>query len=203
MKHLFSQSIRLLVLGTILLLYASCENASEDFRKYDIESGIATYTYGVPSLVNPTNQRIYFSNYGATEYIEFEHMQGRPNFPILKIDSLEYTLVGDSMAITTPRTPTTIFEKLITRKNSKLRFEELTILNRSDTLIMNRPYELIDFEISPGGMKGQAALWKGIPLWASCQWESGLMETLMLTDLDVETAIPVAKRSLMPYMDVE
>lgn len=185
----------------LLIIIASCSSYKSNYKKYDIEKGIITYSLEFPLKEKPIEKRIYFSNYGATEYFEYSNKDNRNLMPIIKIDSLEYTFLTDSLVLSSQRLPISIFEKLTKRKNSKLSNNNLKILKESDTLISNKKCKLIEFKILGTKQNGKAALWKGIPIWVKSQWEEGLYENLELIELDLNSVIPTHKKILMNYVD--
>ena len=152
---------------------------------------------------NLIEQKVYFSNYGSTEFFEFVNEEDFPTFPIFKKDSLEYTFVSDSMTIKSERAPMTIFEKLVLKRDSKLFDKNLLINKKTDTIIFDKKCKLIEFEILETGQNGKAALWKGIPVWVNSQWEKGLYENINLISLDLKSEIPIEKTKIMDYVDTE
>lgn len=140
------------------LLITGCTSDSDPFKKYEIEKGILTYSLAHPLIENPVEKRVYFSNFGATEYFEFVHEESFPTLPILKIDSFEYVFVTDSMAISTPRTPMSIFERLTYQIGLDTAKTDLEISTRSDTVFDGKPCQLLEFTIASTGQHGKAIL---------------------------------------------
>lgn len=182
---------------------ASCSSGRNAFSKYDLEEGIVIYSVQYALQENPVEQKVYFTHFGATEYIDYLNKRQFKVFPILKQDDLQYVFVTDSMTVTSDRNFDFLFEKLIKKKGSALSNDDLVILKKSDTLAYGKKCELIEFKITSTGQKGKAALWKGIPLWANSEIEEGLYESLHLIELDLTSKIPVEKTKLMDYIDKE
>ena len=188
---------------SILLLMFQIPTEENIFRKYDIEKGILKFALNHPLKVKTIEFRVYFTEYGATEYFEYINEEDFPTQSMLKKDSLQYLFVTDSMTVTTNRNFDYIIEKLIKRKDSKLTNDDLILLNRADTLIKNRKCELFDFKLGRTGQIGKAALWKGIPIWVNSQWEKGLVENIEIIEIDLSSDIPIEKTQIMDYVDVE
>ena len=192
--------IKIIILISILI---GCSSSKNEFRKYEIKKGIIKYSYKHPLKNNLIEQKVYFTNYGSTEFFEYVNEEDFPTFSILKKDSLEYTFVTDSMTITSERIPMTIFEKLIFQKDSKLVNKDLIVRKITDTVIFDKNCKLIEFEILKTGQNGKAALWNGIPVWVNSQWEKGLYENINLISLDLKSEIPIEKTKIMDYVDTE
>lgn len=190
-----------IICGVLFFSYSSTSRTS--FQKYDLEKGILTFSYDFPLMKSPIEKKIYFSNYGATEYFEFFNNENSSRLPILKIDNIEHIFIADSMVISKERGFDFIFEKLTKRKKSKLSNDDLDIIKISDTLIYNKDCKLIEFKIKSTKQKGKAALWKGIPIWINSKWEKGLHEDLTLIKIDLESDIPIEKTKVMDYIDME
>jgi len=118
----------------LVVFIFGCSSDRINYQKYDISSGVLTYEVDFPFQKHPIKQRVYFSDYGATEYFEFVNKEEFPTLPILKKDSLEYVFVSDSIAIKNPRTFMHIFEKLTKKSDSYLSNDDLVILSSSDTI---------------------------------------------------------------------
>ncbi|CAL2101366.1 protein of unknown function [Tenacibaculum sp. 190130A14a] len=184
------------------LISCSCSSVKNKYRKYDIEKGILTYSihhYFKDSIL----QKIYFTNYGATEYIEPLRKDNSSILPILKNEKSEYIFVSDSMVISSNRGFDYIYEKLVTNTSSELFNNTLNITHKKDTVVNNKKCDFIHFQISKTGQSGKAILWKGIPIWVISQVEKGLFEKVNLISIDLESDIPMQKRKLMPYVDSE
>lgn len=185
-----------------LMFFYNCSSTKE-YRKYNVEKGIITYSLKHPLKSKPIEQRVYFTNYGSTEYIEFVNKEDFPNLPILKKDSLEYVFVTDTMTIKNTRGFDYIYEKLIKRNNSELSNKELSLAFKSDTLIQNKNCELFNFIINDTKQSGKVALWKGVPIWVNSELEKGIYENVELIELDLTSKIPIEKTKIMDYIDTE
>ena len=185
----------------VLLLLIGCSVKKYNFQKYGIKKGVITYSLEYPLINQPVEQRVYFTDFGATEYIEISQNEEVPR--IIKIDNVEHVFVTDSMTVSKERGFDFIYEKLVKNRKSKLFNKELKILSKSDTIINEKKCELIGFEFHNTGQKGKAALWKGIPLWVNSVWEKGLYENLNLISIDLSSEIPIEKTRIMNYVDVE
>jgi len=186
----------------LVVFIFGCSSDRINYQKYDISSGVLTYEVDFPFQKHPIKQRVYFSDYGATEYFEFVNKEEFPTLPILKKDSLEYVFVSDSIAIKNPRTFMHIFEKLTKKSDSYLSNDDLVILSSSDTIVDQRKCVKIDFKIPSTGQTGKAALYKGIPIWVDSTWQEGVHENLKLIDLNTDSTIPIKKTKLMEYVNV-
>ena len=187
----------------IFICLIGCSVSKKNYKKYDIEKGIITYSLNYPLADEVIKQKIYFTNYGSTEYIESVKKSDSLIMPVFKKDSIEYVYVTDSMTINTNRGFDFIYEKLVQRKKSNLFNEELIILNKSDTIISDKNCELIEFKLSLTGQKGKAALWNGIPIWVNSIWEKGIYENVNLINIDLTSEIPIEKTKIMDYVDTE
>jgi hypothetical protein len=194
--------MRLIVI-TLFIILTSCSSSKDNYRKYNIEKGIITYIIKSPLKDKFIEQKVYFTDYGSTEYIEFVNKEKFPTLPILKKDSLEYIFLTDSMTIKKERGFDFIYEKLIKKNKSKLSNKQLTITKESDTLIHNKKCELFKFRINNTGQKGKVALWQGIPIWINSEWEKGLSENAISVRLDFTSEIPIYKTKIMDYIETE
>lgn len=181
--------MRILLILVVVTL-TSCVSTKKKHKKYAVKKGIITYALKYPLTTDLITQKVYFTNYGATEYIESHSTTNTPTFPILKKDSLEYVFVTDSIYIENERGTDFIFEKLTT---SQLPQNDLTLIKKSDTIIHHKKCNLFDFKFHKTNQKGKVALWKGIPLWVSSKLEEGLSENLTLIELDLKSEIPIEK----------
>ena len=195
--------MRIIIIISLILIQVSCTSSKDNFRKYDVEKGTITYSLKIPLKNNLIEQKVYFTNYGSSEYIEYVNNEDFPTFPIFKKDSLEYVYVTDSMTINKERGFDFIYEKLVGKEKSNLFNKDLIILNKSDTIIDDKNCELIDFKLKQTGQNGKAALWKGIPIWVNSKWEKGLYENINLISLDLKSEIPIEKTKIMDYVDTE
>ena len=195
--------MRIIIIISLILIQVSCTSSQDNFRKYDVEKGTITYSLKIPLKNNLIEQKVYFTNYGSSEYIEYVNNEDFPTFPIFKKDSLEYVYVTDSMTINKERGFDFIYEKLVGKEKSNLFNKDLIILNKSDTIIDDKNCELIDFKLKQTGQNGKAALWKGIPIWVNSKWEKGLYENINLISLDLKSEIPIEKTKIMDYVDTE
>ncbi len=194
--------MRISIIITLLILI-SCSSSKNNFGKYEIEKGTITYSLKTTMTSGSVEQKVYFTNYGSSEYIENVNKQDFPTFPIFKKDSIEYIYVSDSMAINNKRGMDFVYEKLVQKKESNLFNEDLIVTAKSDTIINAKHCKLIHFKLKSTGQKGKAALWKGIPIWVNSKWEKGLYENVTIIKLDLKSKIPVQKTKIMDYVDTE
>ncbi len=185
----------------ILLLLFGCSSAPDPYHKFEIEEAILTYR------MNWTGQSIevktYFSNYGATEYMEFLEPRPENLGDIFKIDSLEHLFVGDSMTVHSSRSYSFLFDSMVFLPESKLNNPHYCIASESDTLIQGYPCRLIHFYKDEFDIRGKVALWKNIPLWGVEFMDAPpkLWESMEMIELDLETEIPEEKKRLMEWVD--
>lgn len=192
-----------IAISIIFISLIGCSISKNNYKKYDIEKGVITYSLDYPNTDEVIEQKVYFTNYGSTEYIEILEKKGFPTMPILKKDSLEYVYVTDSMTMNKERGFDFIYEKLVYRKQSNLFNKELIVFNKLDTIINDKNCELIEFRLSYTGQKGKAALWNGIPIWVNSMWEKGVYENVNLISIDLTSEIPIEKTKIMDYVDNE
>ncbi len=195
--------MRTIIIISLIFILVSCSSSKDSFRKYGLEKGIITYSLKIPLKKNPIEQKVYFTNYGSSEYIEYVNNEDFPTFPIFKKDSLEYVYVTDSMTINKERSFDFIYEKLVGKEKSNLFNKDLIILNKADTIINDKNCELIVFKLKQTGQNGKAALWKGIPIWVNSKWEKGLYENINLISLDLKSEIPIEKTKIMDHVETE
>ncbi|MGD1848435.1 MAG: hypothetical protein ACFB10_23840 [Salibacteraceae bacterium] len=185
----------------VLLLLSGCHRAPGPYEKFEVKEAIAHYRLQHPLSTAPVEQKVYISNYGATEYFEFVNKREPPFFPTLKMDRMEHVFVTDSTTVSVTRGYDFLYENLVLNPNSKLYNWDLVVQSEADTNIQGYSCNLISFLIEPLKYPGKAALWKGIPLWGKVRWESGQVETLELIELDLDSAIPQEKTRLMEWVN--
>lgn len=197
------KTILTVIIGfAILFLFASGINVGKDYKKYDIESGMIRYEMTNSLIGKKIKKLYYFTNYGATEYIEAIDEEKPRQVSILKQDDVEYLLLSDSLAIKNTRGYDDVFEKCVFRKESKLYISDFSYKKVSDTLYLSTKCEVFTFKIASIAHIGRAVVWKRIPLLIHSEVQ-GIEETIKVTAIDTATPIPTAKKKLASYVHFE
>jgi len=190
----------LLILLTSILFLSFTTDNQLNYKKYDIEKGsfLVNYKTTFPEDID-LNFEVTFTDYGNTENYNCIGKTCRFN-RILKIDSIQHLFVTDSMTIKSSRTADIVFEKLILSQSTDFENADLTFKRIKATKYLNRKCEKIEFLIKSTGTKGEAIVWKNIPLWIKTNTE-GIIEETKVTNLKEE--IDIEKVTIADYVDNE
>jgi hypothetical protein len=106
------------------------------------------------------------------------------------------------MAIKDERTFDNIFEKCVFEKKSQLALPDFEFQHVSDTIYMDRQCQVFEFELTSIAQKGTAIVWKNIPLRIESTVQ-GLIENVVVTNIDTNSNQSIEKTKLKDYVDYE
>ncbi len=190
----------LLLLLSLVSVSAFAQHSSDTaFKKYTIEKGRIQFELKNSQSEDIYVEQVYFTNYGATEFYEFPGNNDPKFQTVFKQDSMQYALAADSSAQAADRQAENLFEKCIFDKTSKLYPKDLAFEKVRDMTYMGRPCQVYKFILGKSGMKGMAIVWNNIPLYINAK-TVGFTESITVTKIDIETAVPNDKKSLPKFI---
>lgn len=183
----------LLVVSTFICSCINKEEVASAYKKYDIPTGKIVYQLSNFMSEETMQQTVYFSDYGATEYMENSMRQ--KTLRMLKQDSLQYILLPENMVIKTNRTFDNVAEKSVLEKNSKLFFEGMAFMKKKDTVFLGKKCELYIIKDEMANGLGKGIFYKKIPLYIEYTTD-GLPEKVKALRIEINIKIPDSLKKL-------
>ncbi|CAM1371538.1 hypothetical protein TPENAI_61135 [Tenacibaculum litopenaei] len=179
---------------TAVVSLGLCLGSSQknSYAKYAVPNGELRYKITFPLLENPVHQKLYFSNYGASQLVEMidSAKQFKTNLILLKNDSLAHVFMNDSDFVSAENSPEFAHEKVVNSLAWAKAHDGAVITKQKDTLFQEKNCSYIEFHLQTTAMKGFVIYYRDIPLKIKYPWDTGMVEELVLTAMKITTAPP-------------